>query len=209
MEKYIFLDIDGVLNSEHTLDQTSKTNASIICDQYLENIRNIVEKTDAKIVLSSSWRTYFDDNIDKPINIWAIYLNQKLAKYNLKIHDLTPHPKGLFSSERGLEIKTYIDKHNVKDYVVIDDEKFSDFNIHLDMSRFIQTNFGDEHTNVEDEGLTKELAEKAILILNKKRTLVQKMDDLIKKLESNDPNFIEKLNKDFDEFTKNKNSKGE
>ena len=39
-------------------------------------------------------------------------------------------------------------------------------------------------------------------------TLVQKMDDLIKKLESNDPDFIEKLNKDFDKFTKNKKLKG-
>ena len=39
-------------------------------------------------------------------------------------------------------------------------------------------------------------------------TLVQKMDDLIKKLESNDPDFIEKLNKDFDKFTKDKNVKG-
>ena len=34
------------------------------------------------------------------------------------------------------------------------------------------------------------------------------MDDLIKKLESNDPKFIEKLNKDFIKFTKNKNLKG-
>lgn len=33
-------------------------------------------------------------------------------------------------------------------------------------------------------------------------TLIQKMDDLIKKLESNDPKFIEKLNKDFIKFTK-------
>lgn len=40
-------------------------------------------------------------------------------------------------------------------------------------------------------------------------TLVQKMDDLIKKLESNNPDFIEKLNNDFNEFMKNKKSKGE
>lgn len=34
-------------------------------------------------------------------------------------------------------------------------------------------------------------------------TIMKKMDNLIKKLESNDPKFIEKLNKDFEEFTKN------
>ena len=38
-------------------------------------------------------------------------------------------------------------------------------------------------------------------------TLIQKMNDLIEKLESNDPKFIEKLNKDFDEFTKKSHNK--
>ena len=38
-------------------------------------------------------------------------------------------------------------------------------------------------------------------------TIVQKMDDLIEKLESNDPKFIEKLNKDFDEFQKKSDNK--
>ncbi len=33
-------------------------------------------------------------------------------------------------------------------------------------------------------------------------TIMEKMDNLIKKLESNDQKFIEKLNKDFEEFTK-------
>ena len=35
-------------------------------------------------------------------------------------------------------------------------------------------------------------------------TIMNKMDDLIKKLELNDPKFIEKLNKDFEEFTKSR-----
>ena len=38
-------------------------------------------------------------------------------------------------------------------------------------------------------------------------TIIEKMDDLIKKLESNDNDFIEKLNKDFDEFTKKSHNK--
>ena len=162
MTKYIFLDIDGVLNSEHTWDDKISDNLS---NQYLENLRKIVEKTDAKIILSSSWRMYFSENINNPRHIMGIYLVTILAKHNLELHDMTPFVKGQFSNERGLEIKTYIDKHNIKDYVVIDDEEFSDFKTHLDMSRFIQTTFGDEHTNFKDEGLSKELAEKAIEIL--------------------------------------------
>ena len=38
-------------------------------------------------------------------------------------------------------------------------------------------------------------------------TIMQKMDDLIKKLESNDQVFIKKLNKDFDEFKKKSHNK--
>lgn len=35
-------------------------------------------------------------------------------------------------------------------------------------------------------------------------TIIEKMDALIKKLESNDENFIKSLEEDFDKFTKNK-----
>lgn len=167
MEKYIFLDINGVLNSEHTLDDKSTSDAFIICDQYLENLRNIVEKTDAKLVLSSSWRVYFNNNIKNPNNIFAMILLASLAKHNLELHDMTPFVKGPFSNERGLEIKTYIDQHDITDYVVIDDEEFSDFKTHLDMSKFVQTTFGHETTTIENESLNKKVAEKSIEILNK------------------------------------------
>mgnify|MGYP000868397776 FL=1 len=169
MTNYIFLDIDGVLNSEHTLDQTSEHDASIICDQYIKNLRNIVEKTDAKLVLSSSWRVYFESTIDNPKHSYGVQLVQALAKHNLKIHNTTPFVKGPFSSERGLEIKTYIDQHNITNYVIIDDEEFSDFKTHLDMSRFVQTTFGNKTTTIETEGLNKKIAEEAIEILNKGR----------------------------------------
>ena len=164
MTKYIFLDIDGVLNSEHTWNNKM---SNCINHKYLENLRTIVEKTDAKIILSSSWRVYFGEYTKEPRNTFAIYLVTALAKHNLKLHDMTPFIKGQFSNERGLEIKTYIDQHKITDYVIIDDEEFSDFKTHLDMSRFIQTNFGNKTTTIENEGLNKKIAEKAIEILNK------------------------------------------
>lgn len=171
MTNYIFLDIDGVLNSEHTFSESCENMdqkmASIISDQLVKNLSYLVEKTDAKIVLSSSWRVYFNNNIKNTNNIFAMALLASLNKYNLKLHDMTPYPKGPYSSERGLEIKTYVEQNNITDYVVIDDEEFSDFKTHLDMSRFIQTNFGDETTTIENEGLNKKVAKKAIEILNK------------------------------------------
>lgn len=171
MTKYIFLDIDGVLNSEHTLNKSCENMdqkiASIISDQLVKNLSYLVEKTDAKIILSSSWRVYFNENTKKPINLFALILLDALNKHNLELHDMTPFVKGQLSNERGLEIKTYVEKNNITDYVVIDDEEFSDFKTHLDMSRFIQTNFGNENTTIENEGLNKKVAEKAIEILNK------------------------------------------
>lgn len=164
MTKYIFLDIDGVLNSEHTWDDKITDSLN---DQYLKNLSYLVEKTDAKIILSSSWRVYFGEYTKEPRNIFAIHLVQALSKHNLKLHGMTPFIKGNFSKERGLEIKTYIDQNDITDYVVIDDEEFSDFKKHIDMSRFIQTNFGDETTTIENEGLNKKIAKKAIEILNK------------------------------------------
>lgn len=165
MTKYIFLDIDGVLNSEHTF---GKKISESISNLYLENLRKIVEETDAKLVLSSSWRVYFGENVNDPRNSLSINLVKSLAKHNLKLYSSTPFVKGQFSNERGLEIKTYIDQHKITDYVIIDDEEFSDFETHLDMSRFIQTNFGDETTTIENEGLNKKVAEKAIEILKGK-----------------------------------------
>lgn len=38
-------------------------------------------------------------------------------------------------------------------------------------------------------------------------TIIEKMDALIEKLESNDENFIKSFNDDFDKFTKNKSER--
>ena len=46
MEKYIFLDFDGVINTQN--DKFDK-NA-------MANLRRLLEKTDAKVVISSTWR---------------------------------------------------------------------------------------------------------------------------------------------------------
>ena len=52
--KIIFLDIDGVLNYQ---------GSNLIDDGCLNNLRNIVKQTGAKIVLISTWKTFLDDDI--------------------------------------------------------------------------------------------------------------------------------------------------
>ncbi len=51
--------------------------------------------------------------------------------------------------------------------MVIDDDEFSDFKDTIDMTRFIKTESGTALTSANDEGLTEQLAQKAIEILNK------------------------------------------
>ena len=60
-QKIIFLDIDGVLNSMELFDKLEESNIEPfmgidVDEDNLEQLRYIVEKTGAQIVLSSSWR---------------------------------------------------------------------------------------------------------------------------------------------------------
>ena len=52
--KVIFLDIDGVLNYH---------GSQIIDATCLSNLKNIVENTNAKIILISTWKQFFDEEI--------------------------------------------------------------------------------------------------------------------------------------------------
>ena len=65
--KVIFLDIDGVLNTSNSY--TVSSNLQLPIDNFrLNYLRYIVEKTDAKIVLSSSFRHFFqkENNVMVP-----------------------------------------------------------------------------------------------------------------------------------------------
>lgn len=72
--KIIFLDIDGVLNTIETFinrkkeyKETGILNVEI--DEFrVQYLKQIIKETDAKIVLSSSWRHFFtkDNNIVIP-----------------------------------------------------------------------------------------------------------------------------------------------
>ena len=63
--KVIFLDIDGVLNTSEIFIEQSKNYKqkgiyNVEIDEFrVEYLKQIIEKTNAKIVLSSSWRYFF------------------------------------------------------------------------------------------------------------------------------------------------------
>jgi len=89
--KVIFLDIDGVLNTNETIDIVDNYYREtgikkIYIDEFrIEYLRKIVEMTDAKIVLSSSLRWRFKKVGDKCIarTKYAVEFINIFEKYGL------------------------------------------------------------------------------------------------------------------------------
>lgn len=127
--KVIFLDIDGVLNTLETFKRNTiiykETGKRLIeIDEFrVKYLKEIIDKTSAKIVLSSSWRTFFKKENDKiiPNNQKGHNLLEILNKYNIEIYDLTPYDKERY---RQNEIETYLNEHDVDEFIIIDDESY-------------------------------------------------------------------------------------
>lgn len=148
--RVVFLDIDGVLNSEdfyvrrHNLIKNGlcKEN-SHIDPRSVEYLNEITDATDAVIVLSSSWR--FDRGIESLLAI---------AGVKARIIGKTPYAN---SRHRGTEINKWLveNGNSVENYVILDDD--DDF---LDCQRphLVQTNAG-------GKGLDKDARDKCVEIL--------------------------------------------
>lgn len=118
--KIIFLDIDGVLNSWATGYNISK--------EKLLLLNELIEKTDAKIVISSSWRCGSQDVKDFLNNNFA---KNRISSVNEPYQDLIDNifyenTIGLtdtFGPNRGSEIQRWLDSHeDIESYVIIDDD---------------------------------------------------------------------------------------
>jgi hypothetical protein len=155
--KYLFLDVDGVLNCAYTSDRCGKYIG--IDDRKVELLRKIIDATDAKIVLSSTWRLGYT-RYGESLEGHRQYLNEKLAKQGLSIYsqtdDLSIHGKN-----RGQEIDDWLSKHDVDEWVVLDDEYFYDFSFYNIMPHWVQTDYYSP-----SGGLTEEDVQIAIRILN-------------------------------------------
>lgn len=118
--KIIFLDIDGVLNSAIYDRQRSIQDGNIDVTR-LALIKELVDKTDAKIVLSSSWRIHWQKDYQK-CDIEGRELIDTFAGSGLEIYDKTPHISYL---ERGDEIRNWLLEHtDVESFVIFDDYAF-------------------------------------------------------------------------------------
>ena len=158
--KVIFLDVDGVLNYSGCKVKCGK--AWGIQPEKVALLKQIVDATDAKIVLSSTWRLGYNKDHKRYEN-FATHLNKALDREGLKIFDVTSDCGNGY--RRGTEIRMWMmkakqDGYNVRKYVILDDESFYDFAEHRLRSRFV-------HTNI-DTGLTEKDVRKAISVLKRK-----------------------------------------
>ena len=157
--KVIFLDIDGVLNSEHTKARCGECIG--IDGAMVKRLRKIVEATGAEIVLSSTWRLGYNKD-HKELEHHAKYLNNKLGNQHMRVVGMTPD-LGRMGILRGDEIKKWLDTNSdvVEEYVILDDEYFESFNVGDLCKHWVRTSFYGE-----DGGLQDEHVEEAIKILN-------------------------------------------
>lgn len=122
-DKVIFLDIDGVLND----DGERRESGEVIGEEYVRNLKKIVKKTNAEIVLSSSWRYGMMHQARNGFTEEDKHLSELFElfdKHRLYIAGVTPTicngPDG-----RPLEIRTWLSRRpEVSKFVILDDEDF-------------------------------------------------------------------------------------
>lgn len=149
--KVLFLDIDGVLclyaRGVKNWGQSAEDDAfdSGCC----RRLKEIVDATGCKLVLSSSWRLEKQD----------IYtLLRQLAPYGITRDDfLGKTPLG---QKRGDEIMTYLQRHpEVDTFLAVDDEDFADNCFPAD--KLLRTR--------QESGITPAIRDRAVRILNGER----------------------------------------
>lgn len=157
--KLIFLDVDGVLNCRTTKDTIDGYTG--IEDEKVSLLKEIVNASNAKIILVSSWNTYWykEKHLKSKQDNLATYLDEKLANHNLIIADKTDDYSSI---NRGDGIRRYISRLesagiDVDGFVILDDEMF-DYKETKLTSHLVRTSY-------ENGGLQQKHVRRAIEII--------------------------------------------
>jgi hypothetical protein len=161
--KVVFLDIDGVLNSVEFARRTEFTGwpDGHIDHEAVKHLNRLITETDAKIVISSSWRKMLDPEELAKVLARAGCVGEVIGETpdfwkREREQELWERPTQRF--ERGDEIQAWLDEHSeveIEAFVIFDDD--SDM-VHL-VDRFIKT---DSETGLLDEHI-----ERAITMLTR------------------------------------------
>ena len=173
--KAIFLDIDGVLNCFNT-DKRIRSKSR--CGSFLgidkdktQRLATIVKETGAILILTSSWKIGWEpkgnytvdkyDIYEEATNYHAKYLDNHLKKKGKLV--ITDKTRERNLNQRGMGIKAYLAQHpEIKDWIVIDDEVFYDFEHYKIFPHLVHT---DPQFGLTDADVTA-----AIMMLNGKIT---------------------------------------
>lgn len=148
--KVIFVDVDGVLNSDDFIDSVKGKQDIDIKTVLL--LKRAIEETGAKIVMDTSFR--YTQSFLKV---------QEMLLQNGIMFDKTP----FIDNERGKEIKQYLSEHRkIEDYILLDDVVFSDFDDEL-LSHLIKMD--DTNTRGIGKGLQKKDIEEIIRRFGRKK----------------------------------------
>ncbi|MBQ2988460.1 MAG: hypothetical protein IJD59_05085 [Clostridia bacterium] len=151
--KILFLDIDGVLNSAR-YDALRLPDQGNIDETRLPLLQRIIGETQAKIVLSSSWRKQWDKN-DALCGENGAAINRLFRAHGLSVYDKIPD---FPSNDRAEEIRAWLKQNaSVTRFVILDDIRFG----WGDLQDFVV------NTNSRiGRGLEERHAEQAIRLLN-------------------------------------------
>lgn len=172
-DKILFLDMDGVVNSNNELEKYfsnlqqngyTKENAfkqfrkdfcystELIFPVFAKRITTICEKCDCDIVWSTTWRTIreYRNNIE--------YARKMLIKRGIPGERLIGYTPYLPYSFRHIEISTWLKTYGkkIKRFAILDDRQDAAYN--TKRGRFFQTTIKD--------GLTEEITNQVITWLN-------------------------------------------
>ncbi|RKP57961.1 hypothetical protein D7Z26_00130 [Cohnella endophytica] len=155
--KLIFLDIDGVLNTDRYIRiQKNHNNGQITFDpEAMKNLKLLVEMTDSFIVICSTWRIHYESNE----KLWRDLI-RNFIEYLIdeRIIGITPvHDKNSNTSIRWKEIEDWLSKNEdkgIESFVILDDE----WDMAIYSRRFVRCQ--------AYKGLTDDLRTKAEIILN-------------------------------------------
>lgn len=141
--KYIFLDIDGVLNAP---GDKNLIEGVIDINKY-SLLQQIINKTNSRVVIISSRRLYQEDRNKLLKALDNIYNRISFISFKL------------LSKHRKDEIKLFLENNEFESYVILDD---------IDCNYTLDSEINKHFIYIDGVvGLTKENAEVAIKILNK------------------------------------------
>lgn len=130
MKRVLFLDIDGVLNSNFWNDSHQKeiSDGILIDEEKIKILAHLIKKANAKVILHSGWRTWFGQDL-KPLRPESQRLVEMLNREGVSIDGITPdltteeiRKTKKFSLVKADEILLWLEQHNeVIGWVVLDD----------------------------------------------------------------------------------------